>query len=71
MPLLQLLILLVRLIWPIYQIKLPEGITPAGLKYLSTLYIFNRNKATLRLDYEPLYNHDEAQEKSLRYYEKL
>jgi 3beta-hydroxy-delta5-steroid dehydrogenase / steroid delta-isomerase len=66
-----LLVLLIRILWSVYPINLQKGLTPANVKYLCNTYFFNRNKAILRLNYEPLYNHEEAQQKSIQYYKKL
>lgn len=62
---------IISLVRSFYEIKLPQNLTPANLRYLCNTYFFNRNKATLRLDYEPIYNHDEALERSLPYYKSV
>ena len=41
------------------------------LNYICSTFFFNRSKATLRLDYEPIYTPDEAKERSLPYYKNL
>lgn len=51
--------------------KLPKGLTTTNVRLFCTTYFFNRTKATLRLDYEPLYQHDESEERSLAYYKKV
>ncbi|CAG2107143.1 unnamed protein product [Medioppia subpectinata] len=61
----------IRLLWSVYPIELPKGLTPQNMRYLCNTYFFNRNKAILRLDYEPLYGHEECQQKSIQYYKKL
>ncbi|XP_076336389.1 3 beta-hydroxysteroid dehydrogenase/Delta 5--_4-isomerase type 1-like isoform X2 [Tachypleus tridentatus] len=56
-----------RLVSPFYK---PEGYITSTeeLDYLCSTYFFNRAKATLRLDYHPLYTPDEASERSMSYY---
>ena len=66
-----LFVLFIKLIWPIYPINLPTGLTPQNIRYLCNTFFFNRNKAILRLDYEPIYSHEEAHAKSIPYYQKL
>lgn len=39
-----------------------------SLNYMCSTFFFNRSKATLRLDYEPLYPPEEALKRSLPYY---
>lgn len=41
------------------------------LNYICSTFFFNRSKATLRLDYEPIYTPEEAKERSLPYYKNL
>lgn len=62
---------LVRLLWSVHPMKLPNYLTPATVRYLCNTYFFNRTKATLRLDYEPLYDHDESLNRSIQYYKKV
>lgn len=52
-------------------LNLPSDLTPPIVRYICNTYFFNRNKATLRLDYEPAFNHDEAQERSMPYYKSV
>lgn len=66
-----LLVLFIRVTWSLYPISLPAGLTPANVKYICNTYFFNRNKAILRLNYDPIYSHEEAQERSIQYYKKL
>ena len=65
------IVLLIRLMSSVYRFELQKGLTPQNIRYLCNTYFFNRNKAILRLDYEPLYNHEESQQKSIQYYKKL
>ena len=60
-----------RLVCSIYPIKFAPSLTTATVRYLCNTYFFNRTKATLRLEYEPLFEHDESQNRSLQYYKKL
>ena len=62
---------LINLIWSIYPIKLPQNLTPANVRFFCTAYFFNRTKSILRLDYEPLYNHEQSEAQSLQYYKKV
>lgn len=62
---------LINLLWSVYPIKLPANLTTANVRFLCTTYFFNRTKATLRLDYEPLYEHEESETRSLQYYKKV
>ncbi|XP_054155511.1 3 beta-hydroxysteroid dehydrogenase/Delta 5--_4-isomerase-like [Oppia nitens] len=64
-------VLAVRLLWSVYPIELPKGLTQPTLRYLCNTYFYNRTKATLRLDYEPIYGYEESQQKSLQYYKRL
>ncbi len=56
-----------RLLRPLVHIKNPFP-HPATLYFIVCFYCFNRLKATLRLDYKPIYNHEESIDKSLEYY---
>lgn len=38
------------------------------LNYMCSTFFYNRSKATLRLDYQPIYTPEEAKERSLPYY---
>lgn len=60
-----------NLIGSIYTIKFPGGVTSRMVRFYCTTYFFNRTKATLRLEYEPLYQHEEAEARSLAYYKKV
>lgn len=64
-------ILLIKLIKPIYKFKLPIRYNPSKIQYFCTTHFFNRNKATLRLDYNPLFNEKESLDLSLDYYKNL
>lgn len=61
----------VETIKPFYHIKVPEKYNLRKIQYLTNSYFFNREKATLRLGYEPLYDPDEAERLSLEFYSKL
>lgn len=43
----------------------------AQLNYMCSTFFFNRSKATLRLDYQPIYTPEEARELSFEYYSKV
>lgn len=49
----------------------PACVNTSTVSYLCNTYFFNRTKATLRLDYDPHYEAEEAQTRSLEYYRKL
>ncbi|RWS11786.1 3 beta-hydroxysteroid dehydrogenase type 7-like protein [Dinothrombium tinctorium] len=61
----------VKLINPIIPIPVSSTMNPGTLQYVSNIYFFNRNKAILRLDYEPLYDSEESQKNSIEYYKSL
>lgn len=71
MIILYFMVLLIRLTSSVYQFRLQKGLTPQNIRYVCNTYFFNRNKAILRLDYEPLYGHEEAQQQAIQYYKKL
>lgn len=56
---------------PIYKFALPIRYHPSKVQYFCTTHFFNRNKATLRLDYTPLYDAEQSVEQSLEFYKKL
>lgn len=62
---------LINLLWSVYPIKLPPYLNTPNVRYLCNTYFFNRTKATLRLDYEPLYEHEDSETRSLQYYKKV
>jgi len=64
-------VLFIKMVHSVYPIQLPTCVTPANIKYLCNTFFFNRNKAILRLNYEPLYSNEVSQEKSIEYYKKL
>ncbi|OQR69050.1 3 beta-hydroxysteroid dehydrogenase type 7-like [Tropilaelaps mercedesae] len=64
------LVLIVRLVRPIYQVG-KYFPTPAAVTYACTSVFFNRQKATLRLKYYPHYTVEESHENSLKYYKDL
>lgn len=41
------------------------------LNYMCSTFFFNRSKATLRLDYQPIYTPEEAKERCMPYYAKV
>lgn len=71
MTILYFIVLLIRLLSSIYPFELQKGLTPSNVRYVCNTYFFNRNKSILRLDYEPLYTHEESQQKSIQFYKKL
>lgn len=64
------LICLMKIV-PIYKFRLPIRYSPAKIQYFCTTHFFNRNKATLRLDYLPFYNAEQSQKLSCDYYKNL
>lgn len=60
--------LFVNLLKPIYHIRLPPACDTKKIKYICNTYFFNRNKAILRLDYDPLYTPEESQSRANEYY---
>lgn len=54
----------------ILPLRIPANMTPETVKFICNTYFFNRTKATLRLDYDPLYDHDESVSRSLEFYKK-
>lgn len=53
-------------------VKFEVDIPPvSSLNYMCSTFFFNRSKATLRLDYQPLYSPEEAKELSLKYYKNV
>lgn len=58
----------VDLFKPIYHIKLPATFDIKKIKYICNTYFFNRNKAILRLDYDPLFTPEESQTRANEYY---
>lgn len=62
---------LIKLVHNVITIKLPSSLTPATVHYICNIYFFNRDKATLRLDYTPLYDHEESQKRSISFYKKV
>lgn len=65
------LVFVVKIIRPLYAINLPKSFDVKKIKYLSNTYFFNRNKAILRLDYDPLFSPEECESRSHAYYKKL
>jgi len=59
-----------RLLRPLIQIKNPFP-HPSVLYFIVCLYCFNRLKATLRLNYKPLYDPEESIANSLSYYKTI
>lgn len=58
-----------RLISPIYKPKI-ELPTPGMVAFLCSTIFFNRSKATLRLNYQPIYTPEEAKQKTTEYFQK-
>ncbi|GFY43435.1 hypothetical protein TNIN_467512 [Trichonephila inaurata madagascariensis] len=48
-----------------YEVDIPSV---SQLNYMCSTFFYNRSKATLRLDYEPIFNPEEADSLSLDYY---
>lgn len=71
MILLNILYLLVGLVGIVYEVNLPEVLNKRKLIYLANTYFFNRNKAIIRLDYDPLFSPEECEGKAISYYKKL
>ncbi|XP_015905091.1 3 beta-hydroxysteroid dehydrogenase/Delta 5--_4-isomerase type 3 isoform X2 [Parasteatoda tepidariorum] len=68
--LLSLLILLISVINVF--VKFNPNIPPVSqLNYMCSTFFYNRSKATLRLDYQPIFTPEEAKEKSMEYYVKV
>ncbi|KAJ6216763.1 hypothetical protein RDWZM_007920 [Blomia tropicalis] len=63
--------LLINAIWSVFPIRMAPNLTAANVRLLCTTHFFNRTKATLRLEYEPMYDHDEAHTRSIEYYKKV
>lgn len=62
---------LIKLVRPIYRLRLPARYDPYLIQYFCTTHFFNRNKATLRLDYKPLFDAEKSQQMSCEYYREL
>lgn len=69
--LLTLLVFGVKLISPIVKITLPKHLDPTKVQFICKTYFFNRNKAILRLNYEPFYTAEESEKRALNYYNTL
>lgn len=68
--LLSLICLVVRLLNTVVSMKANIPCV-AQLNYMCSTFFFNRSKATLRLDYQPVYTPEEAAELSMKYYSKV
>lgn len=64
------LFVVLRLLRPIVNIKNPFP-HPATLYFIVCLYCYNRLKATLRLNYSPLYTYEDSLRNSLEYYKNV
>lgn len=64
------LFVVLRLLRPILKLKNPFP-HPATLYFIVCLYCFNRLKASLRLNYSPLYSYEESLRNSLEYYKNV
>jgi len=60
-----------KVLRPFYKIKIPRYAVKSRIRYFCNTYFFNRNKATLRLSYEPLFTMEESQNNSLAYYKSI
>ncbi|KAI1292310.1 3 beta-hydroxysteroid dehydrogenase/Delta 5--_4-isomerase type 4 [Halotydeus destructor] len=69
--LLTIVVFFVKLVRPLVTIRLPESLNPAKVRFICKTYFFNRNKAILRLNYEPFYTAEEAEKMSQAYYKSL
>lgn len=69
--LLSLVLFVVRSIKPIYRIELPESWDTKKIRFICNTYFFNRNKAILRLDYDPLYTPEESNARAMKYYKQI
>ena len=65
------IVLLIKLLRPICKLRLPTRYDPTQIQYFCTTHFFNRNKATLRLDYKPLFDAERSQQLSCEYYREL
>ena len=68
---LNILHLIVNVVGVVYEINLPEIVNKKKLLYLANTFFFNRNKAIIRLDYDPLYSPEESEERAFSFYKKL
>lgn len=68
--LLSLICLVIRLLNTVVSMKANIPCV-AQLNYMCSTFFFNRSKATLRLDYQPVYTPEEAAELSMKYYSKV
>lgn len=59
----------VQLMKPIFKLKLGPEWNGEYWNSICTTHFFNRNKITLRLNYDPLYSIEEAHQKAQSYYE--
>lgn len=59
---------LVQTLWSVYPVQLPQGVNTKTVDILCHTYFFNRTKATLRFDYEPMFTHEQSEERSLKFY---
>ena len=71
MIMINLIYLAVAVISPLYEVKLPEVLNKMKIKYLANTYFFNRNKAIIRLDYDPLFTPEESEARASEFYKKL
>ena len=67
-------VLLLRLILDpirsVYHLRVPHAYRLSTIRLWCTTHFFNRTKATLRLDYEPLYDPNECNRLAVEYYSK-
>lgn len=61
----------VRAVRPIFHIPLPESWDTKKIRFICNTYFFNRNKAILRLDYDPIYTPEDSNDRSMKYYQQI
>jgi len=71
MMLLYVIVFFVRLIKPLYEISLPEYMEIKKIRFICNTFFFNRNKAILRLDYDPFYTAQESEARAMAFYKQL
>lgn len=69
--LLTILAFMVKLVKPMKKLSLPKHLDPTKVQFICKTFFFNRNKAILRLNYEPFYTPEESEKKALTYYNGL
>lgn len=62
--------LFLKVLRPLVKVN-PKIPSPGMVSYICSTIFFNRSKATLRLNYQPIYSAEESQTRSIQYYSKL